>query len=200
MKILGANQSSGNTPPKKIERKVDYSNVTIDEAKKRELEYLRQWAEIKNNEVMSIMGNDRRILGTWEGTKNGITIGLDKSIMKILEKSVDNTIIVMHTHPDNLSFSMDDIEILYSYRSIYQLWVIGLDNVSHCVSIESGFMPKNEKEKDEIREFSKRLNLELLKKTKESIARGEKTEYEAVIDWIDEKNRRLAYNYKWRYY
>ena len=130
----GAGEDTDNTPPRKIERNPNYSGYSPAIARGIESEYLRQYSEREGKEAMSIMkGNE--VLGTWEGTRNKINIGLDKDIMSIIKKASFGELTIIHTHMNNTAFSLDDLTVLLNNDTIEVLIVRGVNGNIYTMRI-----------------------------------------------------------------
>jgi hypothetical protein len=106
---------------------------------------------------MSIMitdGNIVALMNTWKGKGGNINISDD--ILNLIDDMQKDSIILLHSHPDDLSFSPDDIKFLCRHLSIKEIRVVQRNGKVHTLSIgKKGYRPNTKKDKDGKSEFSK---------------------------------------------
>ena len=69
-------------------------------------------------EKLFLLINEKETIRTAEQIGEETQVMLNKNIISILKKSSDKSIIFSHVHPNNISFSRDDIKVFLEYKSI----------------------------------------------------------------------------------
>ncbi|MCL2093018.1 MAG: hypothetical protein FWH12_02380 [Treponema sp.] len=130
--------SADETPPVALDHNPDYSKYDISTAVSIESEYLRNYSEIHGKEAMSIMSGNN-VLGSWEGTKEGINLYLNHDIMSILNDPDISSLRIIHTHLDDSTFSIRDIRTLRKNKSVSELIAYGVNGNFYSMKVpESG--------------------------------------------------------------
>jgi hypothetical protein len=186
------------TQPRQIVRDPDYSDISYEEAVSRELKYLRKQGKSSGNECMSILRiSDNKVLNTWEGSKGSVNSNDD--ISKILEKSPANSIVLLHNHTNESSFSAKDLETMCKYKSVKGLQLICPSGMIYSVSIGKSTRVTPEVFKARMNEISALLgNQPPYKQALEDLKNSEhKTLKPILIQYINVRNLAVYRLFEW---
>ena len=79
-----------------------------------------------------------RLLGTWSSGKTSTKIFLSDEMRYILQSQGKGTLCLLHSHPDNTFFSVNDLAIMCRYESIAEMQVILSHRKVHALSVGDG--------------------------------------------------------------
>jgi len=126
---------------REIERgDVDYSSLSNDTAVFREAKWLREQSIDSGNEISSFIGSDNKVLGTFEGSNNEITL-MRSTINNLLRNYPAGTVDYIHTHPGGNFFSAADMNMLCRTRGLRRIIVALPNGKSYFLSVHNGQRP-----------------------------------------------------------
>jgi hypothetical protein len=138
-------------------------------------------------ERLSLMNQDGTSIGSWQGKKSEVIItGKIKS--KIL-KSADNSLICLHNNSGGSSFSLADLDVMCSFESIKEMWVIGHNGKSYFMAIVNGQRVTLQ----ELEYFEKLIYNTAYDEVARKATQGIRTNY------YSERNRLIAEHFGWIY-
>lgn len=140
------------------------------------------------NENMCILNSKTgKLIGNITNGKNKTTVGLDtKTMLKMLTKR-NNSIIMMHNHPENYSFSLTDIKAFNKFKQIDTM-ILLTDNYkfylkSNNIELDNKIIEQTYKQIE--KQIKKRYNM------LNSVERRDLTnqEFFKKVGWIYEKEK-----------
>jgi SPP1 gp7 family putative phage head morphogenesis protein len=161
--------------------------IDAEKAITQEMGIIRKLGKTTGLEHLGIVRDNGTSLGTWKGKKDSITI--TNRMRKILNAGANNSLVIIHNHPNNTSFSLADLEVMSSYKSIKELRVVGHNGKTYSMVIGGG----------------QRVTLDELEKFEKTIYNtvrtnvGNKTTMGIRTNYYSERNRLIAEHYGWTY-
>lgn len=155
-----------------------------------ELDTLRTLGKQTGNERLSIMNYDGERLGTWEGSKDAVTI--TKTIGRKLSNAPDNTLSVLHNHPKSSSFSLEDISVMSDFSSIREMRVIGHNGKVFTMDVGVG---KRGISLKELEEYEK----EIYTIARVNVGNSHMPNSIYYGNYYSERNRLIAEHFGWSY-
>ena len=176
-------------PALKLDRAVDYSGVSLADAYAKEYTFLREGTAKTGNEMMSIMTEEKQVVGTWEGSPSGVNMGA--GILDIFDEGAEKSLSIMHTHPGNLGLSVTDFYLLSRYKSIKGVSVETAKGKAEIVNIRQGRRPT----KTELEEESNIVLYAILQRPEYKNIKKDDPRWS---DIIMKRNKRLKTIFGWR--
>jgi len=154
-----------------------------------ELNRLRVLGKETGNERLSIMNYDGESLGSWQGGKDAVTI--TRAIENKLLKADDNTLTILHNHPKSSSFSIEDLDIMSSYKSIRDMRVIGHNGRVFTMNIGTGQRPTL-RELEDFKDF-------IYNTARTNVGNSHMPNSIFYGNYYSERNRLIAEHFGWSY-
>jgi hypothetical protein len=151
---------------------------------------------LKNNkEYLFLLKNSNgdKAVNVLEG-KRGF-VEFTSELTEIIEKSKDNSFIILHNHPSSSAFSPDDLKIIMKYKSISELKVIGHDKTLYSFSIGNSQRINVKLLEQEYRTTEQELYSKYFDKVKNNIM----SKNEAWKEHSNEILKMLSEKYNWKY-
>jgi hypothetical protein len=152
-----------------------------------EMAKIQKLGKTTGREHLGIVRDDGTSLGTWKGKKDSVNI--TSQMRKILNSGVNDSLIIVHNHPNNTSFSLADLDIMCNYNSIKELKVIGHKGQTFSMVIGKG----QRVTLDELEKFEKSIYNTVRTNVGNKATMGIRTNY------YSERNRLMAEHFGWIY-
>nr|DAJ34866.1 MAG TPA: minor capsid protein [Caudoviricetes sp.] len=140
------------------------------------------WLDLNGNEIFPF------------ATGNVNSVKISNNIVESLYSLKENSVISLHNHPGNSSFSDKDINVACRFLSIKEMRVVGHNGTKYFLEIGNGERPSF----DEIHYQFKEIEKSLVQKYVEMYAKT-KNEKETIFEMSNEINELIAKKYGWKY-
>jgi hypothetical protein len=183
---ITAKKQEGNT----ADLDAQIKNATGKKAEKainKEMAKIQKLGKATGCEHLGIVRDDGASLGTWKGKKDSVNI--TSQMRKILISDADNSLVIIHNHPNNTSFSLADLDVMCKYNSIKELKIVGHNGQTFSMAVGKGQrVTLNELEK-----FEKTIYNTIRTNVGNKATTGIRTNY------YSERNRLMAEHFGWAY-
>jgi hypothetical protein len=182
-------KSATNTKPQTL-----MAETVNEKAVNAKLDELRKWGKTSKKEQASMMTQDGKIIGSAKGDANEVL--LSGKMMQALDKQPPNSLVLLHNHPNNTSFSATDFDVMCKHGSIKELRVVGSNGKTYSVSVGNGKKPSL----NEMKKYEKEIAAKIKQECANKMVKGEMPKGENMFSfYLSERNKVFAEKYGWEY-
>lgn len=107
-------------------------NIINEEKINNKLNELYEKTKNENKEIMQILDIDGNILSEQEGIKDNVSPNINAKMI-ITDSNNKNKLVIIHNHPDNSSFSINDVSNYQSNLTTNTICVVGKDGEKYIL-------------------------------------------------------------------